>query len=67
MAGKKSYSGYEVEEGHKVTMIWPKSLWKELQHLALDEDTSATALVIEAATMLLEARRKEGQKKSKKS
>jgi hypothetical protein len=47
-------------------MVWPKPLWRELQHLALEENTSATALVIEAAQRLLEARRKgrSGKKKS---
>lgn len=52
--------------GHKVTMVWPKPLWREIQHLALEEDTSATALMIAAAQMLLAARRKEGGRKSEK-
>jgi len=34
--------------------------------LALEEETSATALMIEAAEMLLEARRKEKNGKTKK-
>ena len=62
----KSWSGREEAEGHKVTMVWPKALWREIQHLALEEDTSATALMIEAAQMLLAARRKEGSGKAKK-
>jgi hypothetical protein len=53
-------------EGHKVTMVFPKTLWREIQHLALEEGTSATALMIEAAKMLLEARRKEQGGKTKK-
>ena len=67
MTGRpKTWSGYEDEEGHKVTMVWPKPLWREIQHLALEESTSATALMIEAAEMLLEARRKEKNGKTKK-
>ena len=67
MAGRpKTWSGYEDEEGHKVTMVWPKPLWREIQHLALDEEISATALMIEAAEMLLEARRKEKSGRAKK-
>ncbi len=62
----KSWNGNEKTEGHKVTMVWPKSLWREIQHLALEESTSATALMIEAAQMLLTARRKEGSRKSEK-
>jgi hypothetical protein len=62
----KPWNGEESAEGHKVTMIWPKPLWREIQHLALEENTSATALVIEAARMLLEARRKEKERKSVK-
>ena len=61
----KSWSGLEDAEGHKVTMMWPKPLWREIQHLALEENTSATALMIEAAQMLL-ASRKEGKRKSEK-
>lgn len=62
----KSWNREAGMEGHKVTMVWPKTLWKEIQHLALEEDTSATALMIEAAQMLLAARRKEGSRKSEK-
>jgi hypothetical protein len=47
-------------------MVWPKPLWREIQHLALEENTSATALMIEAAQMLLAARRKEGEQTSRK-
>jgi hypothetical protein len=47
-------------------MIWPKHLWKEVQHLALEEDTSATALMIEAATKLLSERGRGNQKKTDK-
>jgi hypothetical protein len=47
-------------------MVWPKLLWREVQHLALEEDTSATALMIEAAQMLLAARRKGKMRKSEK-
>ncbi len=56
----------EEAESHQVTMVWPKPLWREIQHLALEENTSATALMIEAAQMLLAARRKEGKRKSEK-
>jgi hypothetical protein len=42
-------------------MVWPKALWKDIQ-LVLEEDTTATALMIEAARMLLEARRKKGRR-----
>ena len=67
MTGRpKTWSGYEAEEGHKVTMVFPKSLWREIQHRALEESTSATALMIEAAEMLLVARRKEKSGKTKK-
>ena len=62
----KSWSGQEETEGHKVTMVWPKALWREIQHLALEEDTSATALMIAAAQGLLAARRKEGGRKREK-
>jgi hypothetical protein len=47
-------------------MVWPKPLWRDIQHLALEENTSATALVIEAAERLLEARRKEAKGKHTK-
>jgi hypothetical protein len=50
----------------RVQMVWPKPLWKDIQRLALEEDTTATALMIEAAQMLLETRRKEGGRKSEK-
>ena len=49
-----------------MTMVWPKALWREIQHLALEEDTSATALMIEAAQLLLAVRRKERERKSEK-
>ena len=62
----RTWTGHEDAEGHKVTMIWPKLLWREIQHLALEENTSATALMIEAAEMLLAARRKEKERKSDK-
>ena len=62
---QKHWSGHEEAEGHKVTMVWPKPLWRDIQHLALEENTSATALMIEAAQRLLEARRKEGRTKNK--
>jgi len=67
MSGRpKTWTGYADEEGYKVTMVWPKSLWRDIQHLALEENTSATALMIEAAQMLLNARRKEAERKSEK-
>jgi hypothetical protein len=47
-------------------MAFPKTLWREVQHLALEEEISATALMIEAAEMLLEVRRKEKKGKTKK-
>ncbi|MGE0823296.1 MAG: hypothetical protein AB7G75_33180 [Candidatus Binatia bacterium] len=59
----KTWTGYDNDEGHKVTMVWPKSLWRDIQRLALEENSSATALMIEAAETLLEARRKEKSKK----
>jgi hypothetical protein len=62
----KSWRGLEEAESHKVTMVWPKPLWIEIQHLALEENTSATALMIEAAQMLLAARRKERERRSDK-
>ena len=62
----KDWSEQQGAEGHKVTMVWPKPLWREIQHLALEEDTSATALMIEAAQILLAARRKEGGRKREK-
>ena len=67
MPRPRTWSGHEDTEGHKVTMVWPKPLWRDMQHLALEENTSATALMIEAAEMLLAARRKEAKgKRSKK-
>jgi hypothetical protein len=66
MARAKMWHGYEEEEGHKVTMVWPKSLWRDIQHLALEENSSATAVMIEAAEMLLAARRKEKDRKTEK-
>ena len=54
------------EEGHRVQMVWPKSLWKEVRRMALEEDKSATELVIETVQMLLASRRKEGGRKSEK-
>ena len=66
MPRPRTWSGHEDAEGHKVTMVWPKPLWRDIQHLALEENTSATALMIEAAQMLLEARRKEKERESKK-
>jgi hypothetical protein len=62
----RSWQGQEEAEDHKVTMVWPKPLWREIQHLALEENTSATALMIEAAQMLLASRRKEGSRKGEK-
>jgi hypothetical protein len=67
MARPKTWSGYDDEEGHKVTMVFPKPLWRDIQRLALEEESSATALMIEAAEMLLEARRKEKSGKTKKT
>jgi hypothetical protein len=64
-ARPKTWTGHEDAEGHKVTMVWPKPLWREVQHLALEENTSATALMIEAAELLLATRRKEGKAKKK--
>ncbi len=66
MPRPRTYSGHEDAEGHKVTMVWPKPLWRDIQHLALEENSSATALMIEAAEMLLEARRKEAKGKRTK-
>jgi hypothetical protein len=47
-------------------MVWPKPLWREIQRLALEEESSATALLIEAAELLIEARRKEAKGKRTK-
>ncbi|MGE0827427.1 MAG: hypothetical protein AB7G75_31650 [Candidatus Binatia bacterium] len=67
MSGRpKTWTGYDNDEGHKVTMVWPKSLWRDIQRLALEENSSATALMIEAGELLLEARRKERERKSEK-
>jgi hypothetical protein len=66
MPRPKTWGGSEDAEGHKVTMVWPKPLWREIQHLALEENTSATALMIEAAQMVLAARRKEKERKSER-
>lgn len=64
----KIWSGPEEAEGHKVTMVWPKTLWREIQHLALEEDTSATALMIEAAQMMLASRKEvRAEQKGKKT
>ena len=53
----RSWSEHKEAEEHKVTMLWPKPLWREIQHLALEENTTATALMIEAAQRLLELRK----------
>jgi hypothetical protein len=66
MPRPRTWSGHEEAEGHKVTMVWPKPLWRDIQHLALEENSSATALMIEAAEMLLAARRKEKERKGDK-
>ena len=42
-------------------MQWPRPLWREIQHLALEENTSATALIVQATQLFLEAKRKEGK------
>jgi len=66
MPRTRTWSGHEDAEGHQVTMVWPKPLWRDVQRLALEENTSATALMIEAAELLLTARRKEGSGKMKR-
>lgn len=67
MAGRhRTWEGYQEDTLHKVTITWPSSLWKDLQHLALEENTSATALVIQAVETLLEVKRKEKSKKRTK-
>ena len=66
MPRPRTWSGHEEAEGHKVTMVWPKPLWRDIQHLALEENSSATALMIEAAELLLEARRKEKKPRREK-
>ena len=66
MPRPRTWRGHEEAEGHKVTMVWPKPLWRDIQHLALEENSSATALMIEAAEMLLASRRKEKEQKSVK-
>ena len=66
MARPRSWAAEPGVEGHKVTMTWPKPLWREVQRLALDEDTTATALMIEAAQMLLAARRNRRRVKATK-
>jgi hypothetical protein len=68
MAGRlRTWKGYEKEAIHKVTMTWPLSLWKKLQYLALEENTSAIALVIEATETLLRARKEQPRKSKKRS
>jgi hypothetical protein len=61
MAPRKREWGEEVA---RVQMLWPKSLWKAIQRLALEEDTTATALMMEAAQLLLDSRRKEARRKN---
>jgi hypothetical protein len=58
----KNWGNYKAAEEHKITMLWPKPLWREIQHLALEENTTATALMIEAAQRLLRLR-KAGKRK----
>jgi hypothetical protein len=66
MAGRhRTWEGYEGVEIHKVTIGWPSSLWKDLRRVALDEDTTATALAIQAVEMLLDTKRKEQARKNK--
>ena len=59
----------EGDQEYRVSMKWPKSLWREIQQLALDRETTGTALVIEAVEQFLESERREGkaQKKPKKA
>ena len=67
MTGRpRSWKGYQEDALHKVTITWPSSLWKDLQRLALEEDTTATALAIQAVEILLAAKRKEQTRKNKK-
>jgi hypothetical protein len=61
-ARPRTWPTHEDAESMRIGMIWPKHLWKELQHVALEEDTSATALVIEAVEMLLTIRKKGGSR-----
>lgn len=67
MAGRpRTWPSHDDAESMRIGMIWPKPLWKELQHLALEHDTSATALVLEAVEQFLESKRKEVQAEKKK-
>ena len=50
----------------RVQQIWPKNLYRELRQLALDEETTATDLTIQAVKMFLDMKRKEGKGKAKK-
>ena len=55
-------------EERKITVRCPKDLWKDLQRIALEEDTSATALLIQALEQFINAKKKEVKpdKKAKK-
>jgi hypothetical protein len=56
----KAASGRQVGEGDTValTVRVSKKGWKELAHLAVDEETSIQALAIEGLNRLLESRGK---------
>jgi hypothetical protein len=60
----RSWPSREGDEEYRVSMKWPKSLWREIQQLALDRETTGTALVIEAVEEFLVAARKEETKKT---
>jgi hypothetical protein len=55
----------EDTELHRVSFIWSKALWKEIQQLALDLDTTGTDLVLEAVEQFLESKKKEVSKEKK--
>lgn len=44
---------------HHVNQLWPRELWIELKKLALDMDTDATDLTIQAVRAFIAAKRKE--------
>jgi hypothetical protein len=48
---------------HHVNQLWPRELWKELKILALELETDATDLTIQAVKAFLAAKRKERKKK----
>ena len=51
---------------HNTHMMLPQQLWRRAQQLAVQEDTTITALVVEGLTRLLERRKQKGKRDERK-